>query len=85
VAGRPVAVSDGAGIAGTVTLSTRLDPDEGVLDVGASVGGQAHAETSAFGIALIAPLLLTHLGTFMLITKLAKESGSITRMIRMSE
>lgn len=45
------------GVGGTVTLTSGLDPDDGVDEAGASVGGRAGTETSALDIAPVAPLI----------------------------
>lgn len=51
-------VAGRVGVADTVALTAGLDPDEGV-DVGvAGVGGGAHTEAGAHGVAPVAPLLL---------------------------
>lgn len=53
-----VDVSRGARVAGAVTLSARLDPDESV-DVGvARVGGRPHAEAGTDGVAPVTPFEL---------------------------
>ena len=45
-------------VAGSVTLSTRLDPDERVDQRVAGVGGRADTETSADDVAPVTPSLL---------------------------
>ena len=51
-------VTGSRGVTGTVALATGLDPDEGILEGVASVGGRAHTEASADDIAPITPGLL---------------------------
>ena len=51
-------VAGGAGVAGTVTLTTGLDPDEGVEPVITGVSGRSGTETGALGVAPVAPLEL---------------------------
>lgn len=51
-------VASSARVAGTVTLSTRLDPDDGINKRVASVGRGQAAETSALDVAPVAPLQL---------------------------
>lgn len=56
-------VADGAGIRGTIGLTTGLDPDKGIRKAGASVGGGADTETGAVDVAPVAPLLAEMLDT----------------------
>lgn len=51
-------VTSGAGVAGAIALSTRLDPDDGVDERVAGVGGRAHAKARVLHIAPVAPGLL---------------------------
>ena len=51
-------VTAGAGVAGTVTLSARLDPDDGVDKSITSVGGRGASETGTLDIAPVTPSLL---------------------------
>lgn len=53
-----VVVASRAGVGSTVTLSTGLDPDEGVSERVAGVGGGADTEPSADDVAPVAPGLL---------------------------
>ena len=51
-------VTAGAGVAGTVTLSARLDPNDGVDKSITSVGGRGASETGTLDIAPVTPSLL---------------------------
>ena len=51
-------VADSARVAGTVTLSTGLDPDDGINERVTGVCGRQATETSALDVAPVAPLLL---------------------------
>lgn len=51
-------VTSSAGVAGAITLSTRLDPNDGVDERVAGVGGWAHAKAGVLHIAPVAPGLL---------------------------
>ncbi len=47
-----VVVAGGAGVAGAIALATGLDPDEGVEEVMAGVGGRANTEAGALSTML---------------------------------
>ncbi len=47
-----VVVAGGAGVAGAIALATGLDPDEGIEEGVAGVGGRANTEASALSIML---------------------------------
>jgi hypothetical protein len=55
-----VVVAGGAGVAGAVGLATGLDPDEGVQELVARLGGRADTEAGALGVAPVAPLGLAY-------------------------
>lgn len=45
-------------VRGTVTFTTGLDPDEGILESIAGIGGRADTETSADDVAPVTPGIL---------------------------
>lgn len=53
-----VVVADGRGVRGAVALAAGLDPDEGVDERRARVGGRPRAEAGADGVAPVTPRLL---------------------------
>lgn len=52
-------ITIGRGVGGSVTLSTRLDPDESVDQLIARVGRWAGAEAGVLDVAPVAPFVLT--------------------------
>lgn len=75
-----VVIAGSRGVAGTIGLTTGLDPDEGISQRGASVGGRADTETGADGVA---PVTLLDLASRLLARtarvndELGREAGSV--------